>query len=160
MGNLYFNTEKSVFRFDPSLQNVVWKSSGGSITFLEGEQVIRASLESDSAPTFALDIVQFGDGYDQVTESGINAVRDHFNVKFDKKNRAITYALQRFFKGESTGSIYNRRVSEWFWWLPPYPFYQNSRNKPVKVRCEEYSCSPVDYDAWTTSVKLIQSFEP
>ena len=157
--NLHFNTEHSIFRFDPSLEGLVWYTVGAEFKFYDGRQVIAASIRSGYSPEVTLDKVQFGDGYEQVTESGINPVRDKFDIVFDKKPRAVTRALKRFFNGEpGMGTIYDRRPSEWFFWLPPYP-YAEETDEPKRFRAEKLVITPDDY-AFTTTVQFIQTFEP
>lgn len=160
MASLYFNTARSVFRFDPSLQNIIWRSGGNGIIFTHGEHVIPAAYGTSLNPEINVDEVKFGDSYEQVTEAGINPVRDVFEVLFSKQRREVTHAVQRFLKGEGNGSIYNRRPSEWFWWLPPYPFYANSINEPMRIRCLNYSIVPIAFNAWDIKCTFAQTFEP
>jgi phage-related protein len=159
MAHLYFNTEKSVFQFDPTLRNVVWKTVSSQRVFYEGASVIPPSYGSPKEPVIALDKVKFGDGYEQVALAGLNPVQDVFNLNFNKKRRVVAVAMERFFKGEPEGSIYARNVSEWFWWLPPYP-YAPEGSLPIKVLCDRWNLTPDTWDSVNISATFTQSFEP
>jgi len=157
MSHLYFNTTRSVFLFDQTLRGIAWSDSSGSRVLIDG--MIEPSYNSPKDAKAALDKIQFGDGYEQVALAGINPVQRSFNLAFNKKRRVIAVAMDRFFKGEPEGSIYNRNPAEWFWWLPPYPFVPLN-TPPMKVRCESWNSVPVEYDTVNVSATFIESFEP
>lgn len=157
MSHLYFNTSRSVFLLDQNLRGIAWTDSGGARVLREGMLEPSYGSPKDSKPD--LDKVKFGDGYEQVTLAGINPVQRTFNLNFNKKRRAIAVAMERFFKGEPDGSIYSRDPSQWFWWLPPYPLAPLG-SLPMKVRCEVWNATPVDYDTVNLTATFIESFEP
>lgn len=162
MGNLYFNTSLSVFRFDESLKDIIWTDPGRVLIF--GEQAIPCSYNTGVSPEFLVDTVQFGDGYEQVSESGIHGRRDVFSVVFSKQRRVVANAIRRFIYGEAENSIYARRVSEWFWWLPPYPIGERTSAsdsvRVMKVRCNSFRMVHETFDSVNINATFVESFEP
>lgn len=108
--NLYFNGEHNAFRFDPTLANYIRRSPLNPIN---------PSYGSDLTTTPQLDMVQFGNGYAQVTPSGSIATLRKFKLTFANRPTVIITALRRFLRGESSESIYNRSPAEFFFWTPP-----------------------------------------
>jgi phage-related protein len=157
MAHLYFNTSRSVFLFDQSLRGIAWIDSGGGRVLREG--ILEPSYNSPKDQKPDLDKIKFGDGYEQVALAGINSTQEVFSLNFNKKRRAVAAAMNRFFKGEPEGSIYNRDPSQWFWWLPPYPL-AGLGSLPMKVRCENWNVTPVEYDSVNITANFLQSFEP
>ena|SRR5436190_2731409 len=157
MANLYFNTSRSVFLFDQELRDIAWTDSGGPRVLRDG--ILEPSYNSPKDQKPNLDKVQFGDGYEQVALAGINPVQKSFSLNFNKKRRAVAVAMERFFHGEPEGSIYHRDASQWFWWLPPYPLAMRG-SLPIKVRCEGWTSTPVEYDSVNVVATFIESFEP
>lgn len=156
--NLYFNSSRSVFLLDQNLRNIVWiVNDSGQRVFRDG--FIEPSYDSPKSPKTNLDKLQFGDGYEQVALAGINPVQDSFELTFSKKRRALAVAMDRFFRGEPEGSIYNRNPSEWFWWIPTYPLAILG-SQPIKVRCENWKVVPVSWDSVNVTATFTQSFEP
>lgn len=130
--NLHFNGPLSVFFQDTTLRNIAWKLSGiGQPTgIIVPDDPVPPSYGISGAPKATLDTVEFGDGYMQVTESGVNAVKRVFNVQWIHVRTEVGTALRRFFEGEGENSIYYRRPSEWFFWRPPKPF---ATDLPIKI---------------------------
>lgn len=161
--NLYFNTSKSVFMLDPTLENLVWKwvnpSTKITKTFVSttGEP-IPISVGSRLNPEVTLDILTLGDGYEQVTEAGLRSVRLKLDVIFAKRQPEIAWALNRFFRGDA-GSLYDRRPSEWFWFKVPYPF-DDANAQPRKFRCISFPTEPIAFHANTLTCEFVESFEP
>lgn len=156
--NLYFNTGNTVFKFDPTLEGIIWYKSGTSRLFYN-PQVIPCSYNSSDSPEVTIDKVQFGDGYEQVTEAGLNPVRNVFEVRFTKIRRATGRAVSRFLQGEPEGSIYYRRPSEWFYWVPPYPLAAID-SQPLKIRCEKWRITAENFDTVNIDATFVKTFEP
>lgn len=160
---LYFNSERSVFFLDPTLQGVCWRElpSGQRVGLEDPADPMPVSYETTLKPVTFADRVQFGDGYEQVTESGVRSSRRVYEVRFSKIPDARAIALQRFFRGEGINSIYYRRPSEWFYWLPPRPLRTPDMVTPLKFIClDKWSVTPDTYNSNTVSATFEESFTP
>jgi phage-related protein len=161
--NLYFNTDKSVFMSDPTLENIVWKwvnpstKTAKTAMSTTGEP-IPLSYGTRHTPEVTVDTLTLGDGYEQVTEAGIRPVRKKITVVFKAREVQVIRALIRFFEGDP-GTLYDRRPSEWFWFKLPYP-YDDANARPRKWRCISFNSEPETYNANTMTCEFVESFEP
>lgn len=160
---LFFNTERSVFFLDPTLENVCWKvlPSGQRVGLEDPLDPMPVSYETTLKPVTFADRLQFGDAYEQVTESGIRSSRRVYEVRFSQVPDARAIALQRFFRGEGINSIYYRRPTEWFYWLPPRPLRTPDMVAPLRFLCiDKWSVTPVTFNSNTVSATFEESFVP
>lgn len=159
--NLYFNTERSVFFLDQTLLNVCWRMTGGiRVGTSVANDPVPPSYSSTASPKFNTDKIAFGDGYEEVSESGIRPVRRSFQLKWNRVPDVQAKALMRFLCGEGTHSIYNRRVSEWFYWLPPLQFHTTANQAPIRMTClEAPSCTAEGWNSNTLTATFTESFE-
>lgn len=160
--NLYFNGTSSVFFQDSSLKDDAWRSlnTGERVGLVVRDDPFPPAYNSSVKPKTLIDRVQLGDGYEQVTESGVRSQKLMFDLRWTALSDKRITALQRFFTGEGTTSIYNRRPSEWFWWFPPTPL---SRGVvlPIKVLCVDgWSSTAVTWNSNDLSATFEESFQP
>lgn len=159
--NLHFNGSLSVFFRDDTLRNISWKldTNGQPVGTVVRDDPLPPSYSLPVEPRISLDRVSFGDGYEQVTESGINPVKLVFKVRWSHLRVQQATALFRFFNGEGISSIYYRRPSEWFYWKPPPPFSM-ATSLPRRFICVEF---PVTLNQWNDSeiqATFEESFQP
>lgn len=160
--NLYFNTSQSIFFRDPSLQGEAWRinESGLRVGLIVPDDPMPVSYNSALKPKSLVDRVTLGDGYEQITESGVRSQKRLFEVQWNAISDARAKALQRFFLGEGSNSIYYRRPSEWFWWLPPTPLRTTS-SIPIRVICvENWACNAITWNSNNFSATFEESFAP
>jgi len=111
-------------------------------------------------PKTLIDRVQFGDGYEQVTESGTRSQKLVFEIRWENIDDARAIALQRFLRGEGSTSIYYRRPSEWFWWYPPAPL-RTPNMRPMKFTCiDNWTVTPITFNSNSVSATFEESFAP
>lgn len=79
----------------------------------------------DESATFAVDKVQFGDGYVQRTPSGINNALRRWSVTFTDKSKADTDAMVAFWKARFGATSFS--------WRP------TGETTDVRVVCESWS---------------------
>lgn len=158
MANLYLNTERSPFLLDPTLESIVWTRVAGVPTYKDKDNPIQFSFGTSDQPEILVDKLQLGDGYEQVTESGIQSHRLRYTLLFNRKPYAVIVALRRFFLGGGANSIYNRRPSEWFWFKAGYPF--ELANEEPKKFLASFSSNAQEWNNHSMTVDLVQSFEP
>lgn len=113
--SLYFNdgSGNSVFNLDTTLKNL---PTYNYIT--DANNPIAPAYGSNIGHEPRLVEVEFGDGYRQTAEDGINIDRRVYSLTFNLTNLFAT-ALIKFFKG--VDSPYTRGVNEYFYWTPPAP---------------------------------------
>jgi phage-related protein len=161
--NLYFNTERSVFLLDPTLEGMIWywnSPSNKTTRIPYSSEIIPASYGTRSEPLVSLDRLVLGDGYEQVTEVGLRPVRLNMTVVFAKKRPEVVRALMRFFTGEpNSGSIYDRRPSEYFYFKVPYPWDAEDA-EPRKFRCTAFPMEPATYQSNTLTCTFEEFFDP
>ena len=148
--NLYFNGEHNPFQYDPSLELYVRTDRLNPIVPSYGSPLTNVPL---------VDVIRFGKGYAQIQPSSTRTNSRTMTLKFSERPKVVITALRRFFDGEESG-IYIRDPSEYFFYAPPEP-YGNPDGLPIKwVAVEGYTIDPVQYNAWTFSVKIEESFQP
>ena len=79
-------------------------------------------------PSFAIDEVSFGDGYVQARPSGINSVKESYQVNWSLLTKQEYDTLYGFLK--------SRQGVTPFLWQPPW------RTSPIKWRCKNLSGNP------------------
>lgn len=157
--NLYFNTDQSVFFQDPTLANIAWRLVEGVPTSFEAMPIgpIVPSYNSGYEPEMLQTRLQLGDGYVHVSEAGIQSSRLMLSLNFNNRRPEVIKALHRFFLGDGSRSIYNRRPSEWFYYMIPPGF---PREGEVRRFLATYSGSMPSYQASSLTVRFEESFQP
>lgn len=160
--NLFWNSSSSIFFRDQTLQGVCWKAlpDGRRVGLVVESDPNPPSYSTSLKPKTFIDRLQFGDGYEQITESGIRSTKRIYEVRWENIPDLRARAIQRFLLGEGSTSIYYRRPSEWFWWLPPLPL-QTPGMLPLKVVCVEgWSITPNTYNSNSVSATFEETFMP
>lgn len=158
--NLFWNTSQSIFFQDPTLIGKAWRSlpDGRRVGILNTDDPLPPSYDSRLKPKTLVDRLQFGDGYEQITESGIRSQKLIFDLRWTALEDEKARAIQRFLTGEGENSIYFRRPSEWFWWLPPKSLRTNS-TLPIKVICvDNWEITPTTWNSNNVSATFEESF--
>ena len=95
----------------------IWRPSYG------GQKSINPKINS----------VQFGDGYEQRSQDGINNILLKMDYTFSERNLAEATAILHF--------LDQRKGIEWFYFTPERPF-----NRTKKFICKEWTELPVFYN--------------
>lgn len=96
----------------------------------------------------AVDIVTFGDGYEQRSEAGLNHKRLAFTIEFSKVTSAKAAQVKAFFDQVGT--------TDAFLWTPPAPYALVG----CFVRRGSYTHRYEAFDSETIEVKVEQDFDP
>lgn len=80
------------------------------------------------SPSFAVDEVRFGDGYVQSRPSGINSVREAYQISWSLLTKDEYHELFNFLSHHK--GVYA------FWWQPPWADYV------MKWKCKDFSGMP------------------
>lgn len=151
MANLYFNgTTDTPFHLDPSLEGIISATSEDPIPYTYGTSLDETSTQQT---------VQFGDGYSQRVQMGINNVNGVYRIEFTKKKKEIALALLRFFRGRSDVhyaqyQMYDRRPNEYFIAKPPHS------DDFLKFTCERWNWVPEQHDSVTVRAEFQIVYDP
>jgi phage-related protein len=158
--NLHFNGPQSVFLQDSTLEGIVWNWTNNQRVPVYPGEILKLSYGTRSDPQVTVDRLAFGDGYEQITESGIRPVKLKFNVIFGRQRPAVVRALIRFFTGEyGTGTIYDRRPSSYFYFKVPYP-WDDENAQPRKFICLNFPMEPQTFHSNNVTATFEEVFQP
>lgn len=87
----------------------------------------------------------FGDGYGQRVEDGINTVRAQWNVGWSSLTEAEKTAVDVF--------LAERKGTKYFLWTPP------GEGSPLKWICSSWQIDPLDPGAYSFSAQFVQVFD-
>lgn len=95
-----------------------------------------------------VNVIKFGDGYEQRQEIGMNSLRQIWSVSFSKRTTAEADSIETFLVGLKGVSIFD--------WTPP------GAGGPLKFKCDlnTFSRVPTSYGRWNLSAKFEQVHEP
>ena len=108
-----------------------------------------ASTTLDEAPS--VDRVKFGDGYEEVALSGLNPIRQRWQMSFSRVDDVEAEAMIAFFRARASSVA----GLETFIWVPLWA------TAPIKVKCP--SCQRRRTETWGESditAVFEQVFEP
>lgn len=110
------------------------------------EDPLAASYGSTLETELLLEEVTFGDGYKQLTPTGLRPAQDRYPLRLQARPDVVVRAVRRFLVGEGATSIYNRTPAEWFWYQPPPAFQQNPGLTVLPVICKAFTVQAVAYN--------------
>lgn len=145
MANIKFNGAGNAFAADTSLGF----DSGD-------ENPVRISYSSNLTIVPAVDTLRFGDGYQQLTMTGIRRKERKVQLVFRKVSATISDALQKFFTGvDDDASPYYRQPNEHFILTLPTGLGGETL-KWVVLREDPIEVNPVSFDAFTVTVRITE----
>jgi phage-related protein len=98
----------------------------------------------------AVNLVKFGDGYEQRSEDGINNTLLKLSLTFEGRDKQETRAITHF--------ISKRRGAQHFFFDAPFPYnFDNSQNYPKRFVCEEWSVRYVFFNNYNISATFVET---
>lgn len=97
-----------------------------------------------------VEVIKFGDGYEQRMVNGINSNNLKFNLTFDGRDKNETRAIAHF--------LHKKKASEGFFFNPPFPYnFDSSQEHPKRFVCEEWGVNYNFYNNYTINATFIET---
>jgi phage-related protein len=124
-------------------------ASAAGVSAPEFIWVSNYASEIQSKPS--MNLVKFGDGYEQRTEDGINNTLLKLNLTFEGRDKQETRAITHF--------VSKRRGAQHFFFDAPFPynFDSTSQNFPKRFICEDWSIRYVFFNNYNISTTFIET---
>ena len=98
----------------------------------------------------AVNLVKFGEGYEQRTQDGINNNLLKFNIVFEGRDKKETRAIAHF--------LHKRRAVYSFFYRLPFPYnFDSSQNYPKRFVCEEWTLRTVFFNNYTINATFSET---
>jgi phage-related protein len=98
----------------------------------------------------AVNVVRFGNGYEQRVPDGINSNQLRFNLNFEGRDSNEARAIAHF--------LHKRKGSEGFFFNAPFPYnFDGSQLYPKRFVCEEWDINYNFYDNYNLNVRLTET---
>ena len=97
-----------------------------------------------------VNVVRFGNGYEQRVPDGINTSNLKFDLVFEGRDKGETRAITHF--------LHKRKGSEGFFYDAPFPYnYDASQPYPKRFFCEEWNITYNFYNNYNINVKITET---
>jgi phage-related protein len=149
--NYYYSLIDSNSGNAPSLStNAYW---GGYRTYgglVKPEFFWKPSYSSQLQIKPAVNLIKFGNGYEQRTPDGVNNNLLKFDLILEGRNKNETRAIAHF--------LHKRKASDSFFYDAPFPYnFDNSQTYPKRFVCEEWNVTYNFYDNYNISIKISET---
>lgn len=116
------------------------------------------SYGSDFETSVRLNSVKFGDGYEQRSLDGINAVPLSINFAFTKRSKDVVRQVDLFLRGDDV--FYPRSPEEYFYYTPPPPIGDEALPTPRKFICRKWKISAAEFNDYSLTGTMDEVFDP
>jgi len=152
LGNIYYyslldnNTSNT-----PSVNSVAWGGYRSYGSLVKPDFFWAASYaNTDLRLKPNIEVIKFGDGYEQRMENGINSNALKFNLNFEGRDKAETRAIAHF--------LHKRKSKQGFFYNPPFPYnFDASQAYPKRFVCEEWTITYNFYNNYSVSAVFLET---
>jgi phage-related protein len=121
-----------------------------SNTISAPEFIWAPSYASEIQSKPAVNLVKFGDGYEQRSEDGINNTLLKLNLTFEGREKQEARAITHF--------VNKRRGAQHFFFDAPFPYnFDSSQNYPKRFICEDWSIRYVFFNNYNISLTIVET---
>ena len=97
-----------------------------------------------------VNVIKFGDGYEQRVAAGINSNSLKFSLTFEGRDKNETRAIAHF--------LHKRKSTEGFFFDPPFPYnFDSSQTYPKRFVCEEWTLNYNFFNNYTVSTTFVET---
>ena len=133
-----------------STANVYWGGYRYYSAVTKPEFFWKPSYASQLQIKPAVNVIKFGNGYEQRTPDGVNNNLLKFDLLLEGRNKNETRAIAHF--------LHKRKASDSFFCDAPFPYnFDNSQSYPKRFVCEEWNISYNFYDNYNISIKISET---
>ena len=155
-GQYYYSlTDNNTAHTPSSSSNVYW---GGFKSYTSAYSSAISAPEFIWVPNYAseiqskpsMNLVKFGDGYEQRSEDGINNTLLKLSLTFEGREKQETRAITHF--------VNKRRGAQHFFFDAPFPYnFDGSQNYPKRFICEDWSIRYVFFNNYNISLTIVET---
>jgi len=150
-GNYYYSLVNDNLNHTPSsTANSYWGGYKVYSSLVKPDFIWIPSYASQLQLKPAVNVIKFGNGYEQRVPDGINANALRFNLTFEGRDKGETRAIAHFF--------HKRKGSEGFFFNCPFPYnFDGSQLYPKRFVCEEWDISYNFYNNYNITARIAET---
>jgi phage-related protein len=133
-----------------STSNIYWGGYRSYSGLARPEFFWNPSYSSQLQIKPAVNVIKFGNGYEQRTPDGVNNNLLRFDLLLEGRDKNETRAIAHF--------LHKRKASDSFFCDAPFPYnFDSSQSYPKRFVCEEWNVSYNFYDNYNISIKISET---
>jgi len=150
-GNYYYSLIDNNSNHTPtSAANVYWGGYRSYTSLTKPEFFWKPTYSSQLQMKPAVNILKFGNGYEQRIEEGINNNLQKFNLNFDGRDKNETRSIAHF--------LHKRKAVNSFFFDAPFPYnFDISQSYPRRFICEEWDIVYNFYNNYNINAKFSET---
>jgi phage-related protein len=133
-----------------SAANLNWGGYKAYGTLIKPDFIWAPSYASQLQLKPLVNVIKFGNGYEQRVPDGINANALRFNLTFEGRDKNETRAIAHF--------LHKRQAAEGFFFDAPFPYnFDGSQGYPKRFVCEEWDISYNFYNNFNVTARFTET---